>query len=77
MESSETLLASDFATLPALVKAFAKERPNDPAVADPEGRINWQQLDNLADRIAARLQQDGVGPLGGKGFDKGGQRRKV
>lgn len=62
MESSETLLASDFATLPALVKAFAQERPDHPAVADPDGRMSWKQLDNLADRIAARLQQDGVGP---------------
>ena len=56
------MLASDFATLPALVKAFAQERPDAPAVADPDGRISWQQLDQLADRIAARLQQDGVGP---------------
>ncbi|MFN5759013.1 MAG: class I adenylate-forming enzyme family protein [Sphingomonadaceae bacterium] len=62
MESSETLLASDFATLSALVKAFAQERPDHPAVADPDGRMSWKQLDNLADRIAARLQQDGVGP---------------
>ncbi len=62
MESSETLLASDFATLPALVKAFAHERPDHPAVADPDGRMSWKQLDDLADRIAARLQQEGVGP---------------
>ena len=53
MESSETLLASDFATLPALVKAFAQERPDAPAVADPDGRISWKELDDRADRIAA------------------------
>ncbi len=64
MESSETLLASDFATLPALVKAFANERPDAPAVADPDGRITWRELDALADRITAWLQADGVG-LGG------------
>ena len=64
MESSADLLARDFATLPALVKAFAQERPDDPAVADPDGRMSWRTLDDLADRIAARLQQDGLG-LGG------------
>ena len=64
MESSSDLLARDFATLPALVKAFAQERPDDPAVADPDGRMSWRTLDDLADRIAARLQQDGLG-LGG------------
>ncbi len=62
MESSETLLASDFATLPALVKAFAAERPDAPAVADPDGRISWKELDDFADRIAAQLQAEGVGP---------------
>ncbi len=62
MESSETLLASDFATLPALVKAFAAERPEAPAVADPDGRISWKELDDFADRIAAQLQAEGVGP---------------
>jgi len=30
MESSQTLLASEFATLPALIKAFAAERPDAP-----------------------------------------------
>ncbi len=62
MKSSETLLASDFATLPALVKAFAAERPEAPAVADPDGRISWKELDDFADRIAAQLQAEGVGP---------------
>ncbi len=62
MKSSETLLASDFATLPALVKAFAAERPDAPAVADPDGRISWKELDDFADRIAAQLQAEGVGP---------------
>jgi acyl-CoA synthetase (AMP-forming)/AMP-acid ligase II len=62
MESSENLLASDFATLPALVKAFAAERQDAPAVADPDGRISWKELDAFVDRIAAKLQADGVGP---------------
>ena len=62
MESSQILLASEFATLPALIKAFAAERPDAPAVADPDGRISWRELDAFVDRIAAKLQADGVGP---------------
>ncbi|OYU73978.1 MAG: 4-coumarate--CoA ligase, partial [Alphaproteobacteria bacterium PA3] len=62
MESSQTLLASDFATLPALIKAFAAERPDAPAVADPDGRISWREMDAFVDRIAAKLQADGVSP---------------
>ena len=58
------LLAADFATLPDLVRAHALERPDAIAVADPDRRINWRDFDALVDRIAARLQAEGVG-LGG------------
>jgi acyl-CoA synthetase (AMP-forming)/AMP-acid ligase II len=58
---SAALLAADFATLPDLVRAHAAERPGDIAVADPDSRITWGAFDALVDRIAARLQQDGVG----------------
>lgn len=64
MTSSADLLAGDFATLPDLVRAHAAERPEDRAVADPDGRLSWRDLDGLADRIAAKLQAEGVG-LGG------------
>ncbi len=61
MTSSTELLESDFATLPDLVRAHAAERPDDIAVADPDGRISWRAFDALVDRIVVSLQKDGVG----------------
>ena len=58
------LLTAEFATLPDLIKAHAVERPDACAVVDPEGRLSWLELDALANRIAARLQAEGVGPGG-------------
>jgi long-chain acyl-CoA synthetase len=58
------MLASEFATLPDLVAAHATERPDAIAVADPQARLSWRELDDLANRIAARLQAEGVGPGG-------------
>ncbi|MDX2209732.1 MAG: class I adenylate-forming enzyme family protein [Sphingopyxis sp.] len=60
MTDAATLLASDFATLPDLVRAHANEREAAAAVADAAGRLVWGELDALADRIAARLQRVGV-----------------
>lgn len=57
--TSIEMLDGDFATLPDLVRAHAAERPDAVAAADPERRLTWSELDQLADRIAARLQQDG------------------
>ncbi|PKP87077.1 MAG: 4-coumarate--CoA ligase [Alphaproteobacteria bacterium HGW-Alphaproteobacteria-17] len=53
------MLESDFATLPDLVRAHAAERPDAVAAADAQRRLSWSELDQLIDRIAARLQQDG------------------
>ena len=61
MTSATDLLASDFTTLPDLVAAHAAERPDAIAVADPDVRLTWRDLDEHASRIAARLQADGVG----------------
>jgi long-chain acyl-CoA synthetase len=54
------LLASDFATLPDLVRAHALMRPDATALADPDRRLSWRALDDLIDRIAAALQRDGL-----------------
>ena len=62
MPTSTDLLASDFATLPDLVRAYGVERPGAIAVADLESRISWGAFDALVDRIASRLQADGIGP---------------
>ncbi len=61
MPHSADLLAADFATLPDLVRTHAEERPGDIAVADPDTRITWGAFDALVDRIAARLEREGVG----------------
>ena len=57
--TSASLLDSDFATLPDLVRGYAAERPDDIAAADPARRLSWSELDAVMDRIAARLQADG------------------
>jgi len=57
--TSEKMLEGDFATLPDLVRAYAAERPDDIAAADPARRLSWSELDAVMDRVAARLQADG------------------
>jgi len=54
------MLDGGFATLADLVRAHAEERPDDIALADPDRRMSWAELDGLVDRIAARLQRDGL-----------------
>jgi acyl-CoA synthetase (AMP-forming)/AMP-acid ligase II len=61
MTNSQTLLTSDFAYLADIVAAHACERPESIAVADEDKRINWAKLDRMANRIATRLQREGVG----------------
>ncbi len=58
--TSQDLLAADFATLPQLVSAFALERPDAIAVADAGASLSWGELNAFADRIAAKLQSDGL-----------------
>jgi acyl-CoA synthetase (AMP-forming)/AMP-acid ligase II len=62
MTNAATLLDAEFTTLPDLIRAHAAERPEARAVADPHGGISWSELDARVDRIAARLQADGIGP---------------
>ena len=57
--TSIEMLDGDFATLPDLVRAHAAERPDAVAAADAQRRLSWSELDQLTDRIAARLQQEG------------------
>jgi len=57
---SATMLASDFATLPDLIRAHAKERGDKDALVAKDCAIDYAGLDRLMDRIAAALQRDGV-----------------
>lgn len=54
------LLASDFATLPDLIRAHAAEQGDKVALAEADGELDYASLDALIDRIAAALQRDGV-----------------
>lgn len=58
--TTAALLDRDFATLSDMVRGWGAEQPSAPAVADPTRTLTWGELDALADRIAARLQADGV-----------------
>jgi acyl-CoA synthetase (AMP-forming)/AMP-acid ligase II len=62
--SSAELLAGEFTDHSELFRAHAAEQPDKIAVADEEDRISWGELDALVDRIAARLQAEGVGTGG-------------
>ena len=54
------LLASDFATVPDLIRAHAVERGDKTALADDSTTMTYAALDATMDRIAAALQRDGV-----------------
>jgi long-chain acyl-CoA synthetase len=58
MNRADALLAGTYATLPDLVRAYAEERPDHPAVIDGDGMLTYGQLDARADRVAAALQRD-------------------
>src|SRR3569623_3244216 len=57
---SAPLLAGDFAILPDLIRAHARERGDKEALVAKDGAIDYAALDQLMDRIAAGLQRDGV-----------------
>jgi len=44
-----------------LLRDHARRQPDDPALTDADGTIDWATLDQRIDRIAARLQAEGVG----------------
>ena len=54
------MLASDFATLPDLIRAHAAEQGDKVALAEADGELDYASLDALVDRVAAALQRDGV-----------------
>jgi long-chain acyl-CoA synthetase len=58
--SVEALLASNFATLPDLIRAHAVERPDHPALVESDATLTYRGLAALMDRIAFALQRDGV-----------------
>jgi acyl-CoA synthetase (AMP-forming)/AMP-acid ligase II len=61
MLSAADQLARPFGTLPALVAAHAQARPAHPALIQDGRTVDYAALDAMMDRIAARLQHDGLG----------------
>lgn len=55
---------TDFTSLPALVDAQAALRPQHPAVVLDQRSVDFASLNQLADRVAAALQRDGVAARG-------------
>lgn len=62
MTTATDMLARDFATLPDLIAAHARDLGTKIAIADEDGSIIYADLDAAMDRIAAALQRDGIAP---------------
>ncbi|MCW3847758.1 acyl--CoA ligase [Sphingomonas sp. LB-2] len=58
--TAEAMLASDFATLPELIRAHAAERGQKAALVFGDQWLSYAQLDKGMDRVAAALQRDGI-----------------
>jgi acyl-CoA synthetase (AMP-forming)/AMP-acid ligase II len=64
LRSSAELLSQAFTDHSELLRAHAAEQPEAIAIVDEEQRISWGELHALVERIAARLQSEGVGKGG-------------
>ncbi len=60
MTTAADMLATDFATLPDLIRANAVTYADRIAIADDETHITYAELDAAMDRVAASLQRDGT-----------------
>ncbi|HEX7792084.1 MAG TPA: class I adenylate-forming enzyme family protein, partial [Afipia sp.] len=58
----DDILARHFCTLPELIRLHAARRSEHRALVQNERVLDYRTLDQLADRIAATLQRDGVEP---------------
>jgi long-chain acyl-CoA synthetase len=56
------ILRRDFATISELLRAHARMNPHHAALIHEARSISYAALDQMADRIAAALQRDGVRP---------------
>lgn len=57
------LIVQDFAPFADIVRAHAAERPEAEAIVDERERLDWRTFDARIDRVAARLQADGIGKV--------------
>jgi acyl-CoA synthetase (AMP-forming)/AMP-acid ligase II len=59
--NASVLLEQPFGTLSALVRAYATEQPDHPALIQDDRTLDYAALDASMDRVAARLQQERLG----------------
>src|SRR5215470_12834970 len=59
--STTAQLAQPFGALAALIRAHALEQPAHPALVQDERTLDYRALDALMDRVAVRLQREGLG----------------
>ncbi|MCC7226641.1 MAG: acyl--CoA ligase [Burkholderiaceae bacterium] len=56
------LLKRPFGTVPDMIAHAARVRPDHPALIMDDARVSFQELNAMADRVAASLQRDGIAP---------------
>ncbi|UIJ43957.1 acyl--CoA ligase [Sphingomonas cannabina] len=60
MPTAVDILGSNFATLPDLIAAHAREHGDKPALIQGDRSLSYAELDEVMDRVAAALQREGV-----------------
>jgi long-chain acyl-CoA synthetase len=64
MTTAVELLEQPFSTMPDMIRAHAKERPDHRAIVDGQRVLTFAAFDALIDCAAAAMQRDGVGNKG-------------
>ena len=54
------MLAEPFGDFPKIIARWAAAQPDKPALRDDAGELNWGELGDRVERIAARLQETGL-----------------
>src|SRR5262245_24595659 len=60
MMTASFLLGEDFGTISDLIRAHASERPAGVALVKGDKHLSYAQLDQLMDRVATALQNNGL-----------------
>ena len=60
MNDPATLLDADFGSFPGLIQAWGDHRSEAPALYDGATTLSWAETADRVERIAARLQADGL-----------------
>ena len=55
-------LAEPFGSFSQVLSDWAALQPESPALLDEQGALSWRELDDRIERIAARLQEEGLAP---------------